>query len=94
MYGEPAALTGSRRTYGRGNGAGEGFHEGTTLLGTASLDGHATAVFSGVSTLSAGTHTLTANPYNGDVSFPASASNPVTLSVTQPDGHLGGVEHR
>ena len=60
------------------------FHEGTTLLGTASLDNSATAVFS-VSTLSAGTHTLTAT-YNGDVSFPASASNPVTLSVTQRTG--------
>ena len=34
-------------------------------------------------------HTITAT-YNGDVSFPATASNPVTLTVTQRTGAGGG----
>ncbi len=87
MYGEPAVLTAVVGPTAGATGT-VSFHEGTTLLGTASLDNSATAVFS-VSTLSAGTHTITAT-YNGDVSFPASTSNPVTLTVTQRTGAGGG----
>ena len=42
-----------------------------------------------VSTLNAGAHTITAT-YNGDLNFPASTSNPVTLTVTQRTGAGGG----
>ena len=87
MYGDPAVLTAVVGPTAGATGT-VSFHEGTTLLGTASLDSSATAVLP-VSTLSAGTHTITAT-YNGDVSFPASASNPVTLTVTQRTGAGGG----
>ena len=60
------------------------FHEGSTLLGTSSLDSSATAVLS-VSTLIVGSHTITAT-YNGDTNFPPSTSNPATLTVTQRTG--------
>ena len=87
MYGDPAVLT---AVVGPPSGATGtvSFHEGATLLGTSSLDGSTTAVLS-VSTLNAGTHTITAT-YNGDVNFPASTSNPVTLTVTQRTGPGGG----
>ena len=87
MYGDPAVLT---AVVGPPSGATGtvSFHEGATLLGTSSLDGSTTAVFS-VSTLNVGTHTITAT-YNGDVNFPASTSNPVTLTVTQRTGPGGG----
>ena len=87
MYGDPAVLT---AVVGPPSGATGtvSFHEGATLLGTSSLDGSTTAVFS-VSTLNVGTHTITAT-YNGDVNFPASTSNPVTLTVTQRTGRWRG----
>ena len=87
MYGDPAVLTAVVGPTAGATGT-VSFREGTTLIGTSSLDSSATAVLS-VSTLSAGTHTITAT-YNGDVSFPASASNPVTLTVTQRTGAGGG----
>ena len=87
MYGDPAVLTAVVGPTAGATGT-VSFHEGTTLLGTSSLDSSATAVLP-VSTLSAGTHTITAT-YNGDVNFPASASNPVTLTVTQRTGAGGG----
>jgi hypothetical protein len=58
------------------------------VLGTASLDGAATAVLS-ISTLNAGTYNITAN-YNGDPNVPASTSNVVQLTVTQRTGPGGG----
>jgi YVTN family beta-propeller protein len=87
MYGEPAVLT---AIVGPPSGATGtvSFYEGTTLLGTASLNSSVSAVFP-VSTLHAGTHTISAT-YNGDVSFPASSSNPVTLMVTQRTSAGGG----
>ncbi|RSL18366.1 YVTN family beta-propeller protein [Edaphobacter aggregans] len=87
MYGNPAVLTAVVGPTAGATGT-VSFHEGTTLLGTSSLDSSATAVLS-VSTLNAGTHTITAT-YNGDLSFPASTSNPVTLTVTQRTGTSGG----
>ncbi len=87
MYGNPAVLT---AVVGPASGATGtvSFYEGITLLGSASLNSSATAVLP-VSTLNAGMHTITAT-YNGDVSFPATASNPVTLTVTQRTGAGGG----
>ncbi len=83
MYGEPAVLTAVVGPTAGATGT-VSFHEGATLLGTSSLDGNATAVLP-VSILNAGTHSITAT-YNGDVNFPASTSNPVTLTVTQRTG--------
>ena len=87
MYGDPAVLT---AVVGPPSGATGtvSFHEGTTLLGTSSLDSSATAVLP-VSTLNTGTHTITAT-YNGDLNFPPSTSNPATLTVTQRTGAGGG----
>ena len=87
MYGNPAVLTAVVGPTAGATGT-VSFHEGTTLLGTSSLDSSATAVLP-VSTLNAGTHTITAT-YNGDLNFPASTSNPVTLTVTQRTGTGGG----
>ena len=86
MYGDPAVLT---AVVGPQSGATGtvSFYDGATLLGTSSLNGSATAVLQ-VSTLNAGTHTVTAT-YNGDLNFPASTSNPVTLTVTQRTGPGG-----
>ena len=74
MYGNPAVLTAVVGPTAGATGT-VSFHEGTTLLGTSSLNGSATAVLS-VSTLIVGTHTITAT-YNGDGNFPRSTSNPV-----------------
>ena len=87
MYGDPAVLTAVVGPTAGATGT-VSFHEGATLLGTSSLDGSATAVLP-VSTLNAGAHTITAT-YNGDVNFPVSTSNPVTLTVTQRTGPSGG----
>ena len=85
-YGDPAVLT---AVVGPPSGATGtvSFYEGTTPLGAASLNSSGTAVLP-VSTLNTGTHTITAT-YNGDVNFPASSSNPVTLTVTQRTGADG-----
>jgi Bacterial Ig-like domain (group 3)/MBG domain (YGX type)/FG-GAP-like repeat len=64
------------------------FYEGTTLLGTASLDGATMAVLA-VSTLSVGTHTITAK-YNGDAFYGSNTSNAATLTVTQRTAVGGG----
>jgi Big-like domain-containing protein/MBG domain-containing protein len=64
------------------------FYEGTTLLGTASLDGTATAVLP-ISTLNAGVHNITAK-YNGDPGVPANTSNTAQLTVTKRTAPGGG----
>jgi autotransporter-associated beta strand protein len=56
------------------------FQEGTTILGTASLDNTGTAVFT-TTTLSAGTHAITA-VYSGSANFSPSTSSPLTQTVT------------
>jgi hypothetical protein len=54
--------------------------DGSNSLGTTSLSGYQANFF--ISTLSAGTHQLTAT-YNGDSNFLASTSAPITETVTQ-----------
>ncbi|HWW23083.1 MAG TPA: Ig-like domain repeat protein [Edaphobacter sp.] len=86
MYGDAAALTASvTPTFATGTVS---FFEGTTLLGTASVGDTGTAVLP-VSTLSAGTHSLTAQ-YNGDQGVPASSSSAVQLTVTKRTASDGG----
>lgn len=86
MYGDAAALTASvTPTFATGTVS---FYEGTTLLGTASVGDTGTAVLP-VSTLSAGTHSLTAQ-YNGDQGVPASSSSTVQLTVAQRTASDGG----
>jgi autotransporter-associated beta strand protein len=55
------------------------FRDGTTTLGTASLDTHGMAMFSSPS-LSVGTHTITA-VYSGDNNFATSTSTALTQTV-------------
>lgn len=58
------------------------FADGSTVLGTAPLDGSAIATFS-TSFLFVGTHILTAT-YPGDFNFDASMSNTITEVITGP----------
>ncbi|HXP08168.1 MAG TPA: Ig-like domain repeat protein [Acidobacteriaceae bacterium] len=86
MYGDTATLTAVvAPSFATGTVS---FYEGTTLLGTASLDNTGTAILP-ISTLNAGVHTITAT-YNGDPGVPASTSNPVQLTVTQRTAPGGG----
>jgi trimeric autotransporter adhesin len=86
MYGNPATLTAVvAPTFATGTVS---FYEGTTLLGTASIDGTGTAVLP-ISTLNAGVHNIVAK-YNGDTVVPASTSNPAQLTVTQRTAPGGG----
>ena len=86
MYGDAATLT-AAVTPGFATGT-VSFYEGTTLLGTASLDNTATAVLP-ISTLNAGVHTIVAK-YNGDPGVPANTSNTAQLTVTQRTAAGGG----
>jgi uncharacterized protein (TIGR03118 family) len=63
------------------------FHDGGTSLGTAPLDDTGVAALR-TNTLSAGTHSLTAN-YSGDAKFAASTSPSVNLTITSPDFSFG-----
>ena len=86
MYGDTATLTAVvAPSFATGTVS---FYEGTTLLGTASLDGTGTAVLP-ISTLNAGVHNITAK-YNGDPGVPANTSNTVQLTVTQRTAPGGG----
>jgi parallel beta-helix repeat protein len=58
------------------------FMDGTTILGTATLNASAVATFS-TSFLFVGTHTLTAT-YPGDFNFAPSTSNTITEVITGP----------
>ncbi len=58
------------------------FTDGSTVLGTAALNGSAVATFS-TSFLFVGTHTLTAT-YPGDFNFAPSTSNTITETITGP----------
>lgn len=59
------------------------FLDGNTSLGTSPLDNTGAAILR-ISTLAAGTHTLTAS-YDGDGKFGASTSRAFTLDVANPD---------
>jgi hypothetical protein len=86
MYGAPATLIAAvTPSFATGTVS---FYEGSTLLGTASLDSAAMAVLP-ISTLNAGVHNITAK-YNGDPGVPASISNTVQLTVTQRTAPGGG----
>jgi len=79
MYGDPATLTAVvLPSFATGTVS---FYEGSTLLGTASLDNTGTAVLP-ISTLNAGLHNITAR-YNGDSNVTANTSNTAQLTVTQ-----------
>ncbi len=59
------------------------FYDGTTLLGTASLNAGGTASFN-TNTLTSGTHTITA-VYGGDANYAGSTSTALIETVTSPD---------
>ncbi|MDE1163329.1 MAG: Ig-like domain repeat protein [Acidobacteriaceae bacterium] len=80
-YGAPVVLTAAITSNG-GLATGKvNFVEGSTILGTAVLDGTGVGTLS-ISTLAPGTHTISAN-YLGDGKAAASASTPLTLVVRQ-----------
>jgi hypothetical protein len=58
------------------------FYDGTTSLGTASLDGSGAASFNTSTILTLGTHSIT-TVYSGDANFLGSTSSVLTLTVTQ-----------
>jgi MBG domain (YGX type)/Bacterial Ig-like domain (group 3) len=55
------------------------FYEGTTVLGTGSVNSNGQATFT-TSSLSLGSHTVTAT-YSGDTNYGASTSSPLTVSI-------------
>ncbi len=63
------------------------FHDGSTSLGTAPLDGTGVATLR-INTLTAGAHSLTAS-YTGDDKFGASTSAAVTITIANADFSLG-----
>jgi hypothetical protein len=86
MYGDTASLTAVvAPAFATGTVS---FYEGTTLLGTASVNGSAIAVLP-INTLGAGVHTIVAK-YNGDPGVPANTSNTVQLTVTKRTAPGGG----
>ena len=58
------------------------FLDGTTTLGTGTLDGSGMATFSTTTVLSLGTHSITAS-YGGDTNFQTSVSSVTTQTVGQ-----------
>lgn len=65
------------------------FLDGSTVLGTVTLDASGVATLS-LSTLAAGSHTITA-VYGGDANFAGSTSAPITETVTVPaSGSISG----
>ncbi len=84
MYGDQDVLTAAVTQGATGTVS---FYEGSTLLGTASLDS-ATQAELPISTLPAGIHTITAT-FNGGPNLLPSTSSPATLTVTQRTGAGG-----
>jgi hypothetical protein len=79
VYGNPVTLTASVTS---GGGVPTGtvtFFDGTTSLGTSTLNGSGQAFF--IATFTAGTHPITVS-YSGAPAFNASISDPVPLTVT------------
>ncbi len=80
--GQTVTLTASVTAIAPGAGTPTGvvtFLDGATTLGTSTLNDAATAIF-GTSSLSAGSHNLTAS-YAGDTNFTTSTSTPMVLTV-------------
>jgi arabinan endo-1,5-alpha-L-arabinosidase len=80
--GTPVTLTAQIVSNGTAVGSGSvSFLDGTTQLGTATLDANGKGVWTG--TLAAGSHTLTAR-FAGTSAYAASTSTAAALTVTQP----------
>ena len=84
MYGDQELLTAAVTQGATGTVS---FYEGSTLLGTASLD-NATQAELPISTLPVGVHTITAT-FNGGPNLLPSTSSPATVTVTQRTGDGG-----
>ena len=84
MYGDQEVLTAAVTQGATGTVS---FYEGSTLLGTASLDS-ATQAELPISTLPVGVHTITAT-FNGGPNLLPSTSSPATVTVTQRTGDGG-----
>jgi hypothetical protein len=80
-FGQAATLSATIQTAFGGNATGTiNFLDGTTSLGTATVSSNAAQL--SVSTLSAGSHSITAK-YNGDTNFSGSTSAALTQTVNQ-----------
>jgi uncharacterized repeat protein (TIGR01451 family) len=80
-YGQPVTFTATVTSSGGTPTGTVTFKDGTTTLGTSSLDGSGQATLT-TSSLSAGTHSITA-VYNGDSNFSGSTSSTTTQIVNQ-----------
>ncbi|HEY5170774.1 MAG TPA: Ig-like domain repeat protein [Acidimicrobiia bacterium] len=82
VFGQPVTFTASVSVVAPDTGTPTGtvvFNDGTTTLGSDSLDGSGTAALT-ISALAVGSHTITAT-YSGDASFAAGASRGLTQPV-------------
>ena len=82
IIGQSVTFTGTITANAPGAGIPSGtvsFKEGTTVLGTGTLNASGVATFS-TTTLSVGNHSIT-TVYDGDLNFTTSTSNAVSLSV-------------
>ena len=84
MYGDQEVLTAAVTQGATGTVS---FYEGSTLLGTASLDS-ATQAELPIDNLPVGVHTITAT-FNGGPNLLPSTSSPATVTVTQRTGDRG-----
>jgi hypothetical protein len=85
IFGQPVILTATVHASGPGLPTPSGtvtFFDGSTPLGTATLDKSGQASFT-TAALSAGSHTITAN-FSGDFVFAVSTSTSLTLMVNNP----------
>jgi uncharacterized repeat protein (TIGR01451 family) len=84
-YGQPVTFTATVTAVAPGGGTPTGtvtFYDGTTVLGTATLNLSGQATFT-TSTLFIGAHSITAT-YNGDANYNGSTSPPLIQTVVAP----------
>jgi autotransporter-associated beta strand protein len=83
VFGQPVTFTATVTSAGAGTPTGTvTFLEGTTTLGTATLNSSGVATFTPTTPLSVGSHPITAS-YGGDTNFGGSTSTAVTETVAK-----------
>jgi len=82
VFGQPVTLTATITSAGGAATGPVSFFDGSTLLGSGTLDGSGKATFTS-SSLAVGGHSITAS-YDGDANIAQSASGALTLNISQP----------